>query len=163
MLIRPAIDADRIAIAALHIRSWSCSYRGMLSDTYLDGPMAADLRAKWINRRFGTALWAWVAEDSGSLRGFVCIEDGRPALIDNVHVDPDHRSEGLGARLMSTVIEDARAKGRSHLYLTVLSANTRAKAFYTRMGGKVTTEQENEVFGQPVRCLRIEWGHPPGA
>ncbi|MEM9523792.1 MAG: GNAT family N-acetyltransferase [Pseudomonadota bacterium] len=163
MLIRPAIDADRAAIAALHIRSWSCSYRGMLPDAYLDGPMAADLHAKWTKRRFSTALWAWVAEDNGSLRGFVCIEGGRPALIDNVHVDPDHRSKGLGLRLMNTAIEDACARGHGHLYLAVLSANTRAKAFYTRMGGRVIAEQEDEVFGQPVRSFRIEWGGPSNA
>lgn len=163
-MIRPARDADRAAIAALQIASWTDTYRGMLPDTYIDGPMAADLQAKWATRRMGQGLWAWVAEgEESDIVGFAaCAGDTDPVLLDNLHVSPPHRSQGWGAKLLWAARLGMAERGRPNLYLTVLASNPKARAFYLREGGALSGPIEDQIFDLPVAAYRLDWG-PPSA
>ena len=59
---------------------------------------------------------------------------GDEAHITNLLVDPDHRSRGVGHRLMVTLIEAAIADGARHLTLEVRKQNEAARALYSRLG-----------------------------
>jgi ribosomal protein S18 acetylase RimI-like enzyme len=64
--IRRALAADIPRIAALHAASWRATYRGMLSDRFLDGPIEAERLAMWQRRCAGDpARWPllFVADD----------------------------------------------------------------------------------------------------
>ncbi|WP_282604554.1 GNAT family N-acetyltransferase [Pelagibius sp. Alg239-R121] len=47
LTFRDATAADALAIARLHSESWQSAYRGLLTDAYLDGPLADEHRARW--------------------------------------------------------------------------------------------------------------------
>ena len=59
LVIRTAVAADEAAIAGLHAESWRGSYRGVLPDTYLDGPLADEMREKW-RRRLASPPPGWL-------------------------------------------------------------------------------------------------------
>ena len=161
-MIRPATDADIPAIADLHISSWRDTYRGMLPDSYVDGAMADDLRAKWERRRFGEDLWGWLAEADGVAGFAVCAGSDDPVLLDNLHVDPNRRGGGWGAKLLHAARRGMADLGRPHLYLTVLESNSRALSFYQREGGTISGTVDDQIFDLPVRAVRLEWGPPDG-
>lgn len=80
-----------------------------------------------------------VADVDGHVAGFVTAYDemtsvrfGRRVWVEDLAVDPDHRSQGLGKALLDAAKDWARDRGASHLELD--SATTRADAhrFYNR-------------------------------
>jgi GNAT superfamily N-acetyltransferase len=55
-------------------------------------------------------------------------------LVENVHVDPSHRSKGIGAQMMAFAHEQARARGCGMVQLTSNKARSDAHRFYERLG-----------------------------
>ena len=56
------------------------------------------------------------------------------ASVDDVFVDPEHRSLGIGRALLKSVEEWARQKGASGVSLQVAAANARGRKFYEDLG-----------------------------
>jgi len=166
VLFRPATPADAGAIAALHTASWQATYRGMMPDAYLDGPIAAERVNLWLARFSPPGLdrlGVWLAEVGGIPAGFACIlldeEPGWGACLDNLHVLPAYRSRGLGRRLFRLATEWVRAVEPGWpVYLWVFAANTEARRFYDALGGRIVEEHAKEVLpGITVPSLRYVW------
>jgi GNAT superfamily N-acetyltransferase len=174
--IRAAVAADAPAIAQLHAASWRRTYRGMISDDYLDGDLVADRLSVW-SRRLDTPRpdqRVWVAHDRAGLVGFACVFADAPdcpqwgVFLDNLHVRPDLKSQGLGSALLRTVATwvcdgrsgqgDGAGRPRAGLWLWVLEANEAARGFYRRYGG---VERDRVVVADPVRgstpTIRCGW------
>ena len=75
--------------------------------------------------------------------GFVSgeLREGSPAFlpktwasVDDVFVEPDHRSLGIGHALLESVERWARGKGASGVSLQVAAANARGRKFYEDLG-----------------------------
>jgi GNAT superfamily N-acetyltransferase len=141
--IRAAAPADAGAIAGLHAESWRLTYRGILPDAYLDGPVAAERLRLWTHRlALPEPVRPFVAlAECDVPAGFVCVlpeEDPAWGLcLDNLHVLPAFRSQGLGRALMAEAARwaAATAPGRP-LHLWVFAANRSAIAFYERLGAE---------------------------
>lgn len=156
MLIRQAVAGDRDAITALHLASWQDAYVNELPGEVLRDEVPGYLRDKWLARRLAGPEVTLVAEAAGTLAGFVCaLTDCDPPLIDNLHVRPDLRGGGTGARLLRSVRTALRAERFGHAYLTVLESNPRALAFYLREGGTDEGPVEDRLAGRPVRARRV--------
>lgn len=141
LVIRPAIPADEAAIAGLHTESWRQSYRGVLPDAYLDGPLAGEMREKW-HRRLSGPKPGWLvltATIDHAFAGFLAAgpdpDDPGRDLFDNLHVVPGRRSHGTGAALMREGADRLAAIGRERAVLRVVEDNTRARVFYRDLGG----------------------------
>lgn len=57
---------------------------------------------------------------------------GPRCWVEDLAVDPDHRSLGIGARLLDEARRWASARGASHLELDTVEARTDAQRFYER-------------------------------
>jgi ribosomal protein S18 acetylase RimI-like enzyme len=164
---REATADDVATIAGLHAESWRRHYRGAFLDSYLDGDVVGDRVAEWTSRlaqagpdRYTVAGFL----DDGTMAGFAhTFLDADPvwgAFLDNLHVRPDLKRQGVGARLMA---ETARAVlGRSPssgLYLWVLEQNTAAQAFYQAQGGRQVERQLAGPFpgGGRAYSFRYAW------
>jgi GNAT superfamily N-acetyltransferase len=142
--IRPMTAADAEAVAALHTASWQSAYRRVLDPRWLDERAAADRRAHWAHRAAtSTGREAGVVvEVAGVLEGFAYLiadaDPSRGTLLDNLHVRPDRRGDGLGRRLIAAALRMARARDwPPGLHLWVFEANGDARRFYERHGGRV--------------------------
>jgi ribosomal protein S18 acetylase RimI-like enzyme len=165
MTIRTAEAADADLIAQLHARSWHTAYRGILSDEFLDGPLLADRLAVWrgrfaeVNR---TDQMVLVDEQAGKMQGFACaFLDADPdwgTLLDNLHVAPECKGQGLGRQLMADVANRLLKLDRARLHLWAFEQNHTARRFYERLGGIVTTSQaESAPDGREVNAVRYCW------
>lgn len=159
MRIRPAIFADRPAIAAIHIESWRDAYRGLLPDAYLDGPAIADLSAKWARAELRAEDLHLIAEVERRPTGFVAAHSGGAGgvLIDNLHTRPALRGRGVGARLMRAAAEALLARGVRSAHLWVFADNAGAIRFYERLGARRAGRETKEFFGQPAPSVRMVW------
>ena len=157
MEIRPATENDLPDIAHLHAASWKATYRGMLPDAYLDGPMADDLTRQWAAPAPQGAI-RLVADTGATLTGFAAtLARGDTTYLDNLHVAPNQHGQGTGSRLLRAVAAEAQTRGFTRLDLTVLINNHKARAFYTQLGGTEGPPFDDDLFGQRVQSCHITW------
>lgn len=164
MIFREAEKNDAAAIANLHAESWRNTYRGMLSDAYLDGNVFTERQTHW-QKRFDAPTknqYVLVAENEGELLGFVCVYGADDAkwgsLIDNLHVRPDLKGQGIGKQLiqkgMVWVKENYPNQG---VYLWVFETNLPSRGFYEAIGGKnverVLHHNEDDTEGYALRYV----------
>src|SRR6516162_804486 len=105
--IRSAVEPDAAEIAAIHTASWRDAYAGILAPEFLNGDIEGNRLALW-SRRLGerpSAQLVDVAQDStGAMVAFACsFADADPrwgSLVDNLHVLPRCRGQGVGERLL---------------------------------------------------------------
>ena len=162
-----AVDAD--AIAALHTDSWRRTYRGMMSDAFLDGGALENRRHVWRERlgSQNSKPLVVVADAGGRIAGFVCVYargDAKEwgAYIDNLHVAHHWQGRGVGRALMRRAAEwVCDTQPGVGVYLFVMEANANARAFYDRLGARNagTIELKDPAGGSAPNC-RYVWADP---
>lgn len=155
-LIREATVADATLIARLHAASWRSTYRGQLTDAYLDREVEAERLVHWrallADPRQGDLVLLHGDVGFAAVRGH---DPGFGALLDNLHVDPARRGGGIGAALLRDVVRRLVARGESVMHLWVFDANTRAQAFYRRHGAVEDGRRTVDFFGAQVAETRL--------
>lgn len=163
--LRSADARDAEAIAALHTDSWRRTYRGMMSDAFLDGGALENRRHVW-RERLGAAnpdQCVLVAQESARIAGFICVfargDAGWGAYIDNLHVAHDWKGRGVGRALMSAAAEwVCTMQPDAGVYLWVMEGNTAARTFYDRLGARnVETIQLADPGGGSAPNCRYAW------
>ncbi len=137
--IRPATPQDAKAIAHIHIDSWRATYRGLVSDEYLDGldygKRELSLR-DWLARKEPQHA---VIEVAGIVRGFCdfgrCRDNDKPETgeIFAIYIDPSFVGKGLGRQLMEYAESRLFAKWES-IALWVMEGNDSSQGFYVHLG-----------------------------
>src|SRR5450432_767015 len=166
MTIRVAELADADAVARLHAYSWQTAYRGILRDDFLEGPLHENRRVLWHSRLSQSDQadrFVLVDEHEGQIRGFACaFLDADPewgCLLDNLHVVPELKGQGLGRHLMREVAQRIlRSSSTRRLHLWAYEQNLAARRFYERLGGLLTTQHtEPALDGTQVNAVRYCW------
>ena len=162
---RPATPNDWEAIAQLHTKSWQISYRGILSDQYLDHDIIEERRKVWKERYENPAgnmhvILAYDGEELCGLNGLFANHDEQwGTLLDNLHVLPRWRGLGIGAELLIKGAEWSYQRDpKAMYYLWVFEGNMGARGFYERMGGEHTETSlyQNQDGGQ-AKVMRFVW------
>lgn len=165
---RDAHAGDADVIAQLHTDSWRRTYRGMMTDEFLDRRADSNRRAVWRLRLDAPAAnqFVRVAEQGGSIVGFICAFADEDHIwgsyIDNLHVAPAVHRRGIGRMLMCDAaawlcdVEPARG-----VYLWVMEGNAPARAFYARLGASnAGTAQKADPGGGTAPNCRYVWPSP---
>ncbi len=139
---RKAKKSDAKILAYIHTESWRTAYRGILNDTYLDSDVYADRINVWSQKMANIDDKTHIIIAFGNKKpvGFICLindfDTKYGALIDNLHVLPEWKGEGIGRILMQKVKKWVSQNSNPKCYyLWVYEANTAAIAFYEKMGG----------------------------
>ena len=161
--IRDAKISEAEKIAALHAASWMSAYRGLLSDEFLDNDLEGERKKHWLKKMpsLTEKEFVLVAEVNGELIGFVAVLDkpeaGFDALVDNLHVRPDLKGQGIGGQLLNAVAVQLLRTKRKSFYLFVLKGNTFAENFYLAKGGKPLDIMTHDFGGKVVQATRFVW------
>ncbi|WP_168197939.1 GNAT family N-acetyltransferase [Pseudolabrys sp. FHR47] len=141
--LRPYTAADENAAIELWRRTWAQHY------PHID----FDARVGWWRARWrGELVPACdiiVAENYGALAGFVTV-DPKTQYLDQIVVAPEHWGSGLARALL----DEAKRRSPSGLYLLVNKDNARAIAFYAKHGFTYDGEDKNPVSGIAVNRMR---------
>jgi ribosomal protein S18 acetylase RimI-like enzyme len=147
MELRPAVPADALAVARVHVRAWQIGYRGLLPAAYLDSLRAEDRAARYtFDRTDGPRTT--VAIDAGELVGFATIHGAELCAL---HVDPAAWGRGVGRALIAQARADLAAAGAAEAHVWVLVGNARAERFYQRDGWTADGARRSDtVWGAAV-------------
>ncbi|GAC1040884.1 N-acetyltransferase family protein [Rhizobium sp. No.120] len=145
IVIRPALAGDVADIARLHRSVWCDTYRDLApAEVYriLDEDYR---RVRWADM-LATPLRdqrVFLAEQGRRLVGIGSIAaSSEPAFeargdIKSLYIDPSTKRQGLGRRLMQTMMEEFASMGYSGAALGVVVGNEPAIAFYRALGGQL--------------------------
>jgi ribosomal protein S18 acetylase RimI-like enzyme len=167
-ILRIAGADDAESIAVLHTESWRRTYRGMMTDAFLDGDALANRRTVWRERLTAgqSNQFVCVAEQDARIVGFICTFANHDpewgSYIDNLHVAYDMHRRGVGAALMRSAAEWlGRNEAHGGVYLFVMEANRSAREFYDRLGARNagTVILEDPGGGRAPNC-RYVWADP---
>jgi ribosomal protein S18 acetylase RimI-like enzyme len=147
MELRPAVPADALAVARVHVRAWQIGYRGLLPAAYLESLRAEDRAARYtFDRTDGPRTT--VAIDAGELVGFATIHGAELCAL---HVDPAAWGRGGGRALIAQARADLAAAGAAEAHVWVLVGNARAERFYQRDGWTTDGARRSDtVWGAAV-------------
>ena len=166
VIFRSATLADSQRIASLHTVSWRDAYRGILPDTYLAGPIVNERATHWQSRLLSPCTnrrCVLLAEAEGTLVAFVCVLlDEEPlwgACLDNLHVLPKLRSQGLGRQLFCRAAQWVMSNEPGWpIHLWVFEANDEARRFYDAISGEVVEHRlKRAPGGANIPSLRYVW------
>ena len=118
------------------MRNFSEEVANPLSITHIEGalePLIAD----------STIGDVWLVEQE-SILGYLVItwgwgieSGGKEALIDEIYITPEARSQGLATALIEASLAKARALGTKAVFLETEANNPESRLLYERLGFKV--------------------------
>lgn len=161
----PAEFSDYVEIAQLHAASWKKTYRGILSDQFLNDDVEKVLLQRWQNRLTSplSNQAITLAIQENIVAGFSCIyldDDFRyGTLLDNLHVAAGYQRSGVGKLLMKKCAELILQRSINHkMYLWVFEANQNARQVYEQLGGEnVETVNKQHDDGTEANVCRYSW------
>ena len=138
MTIREAIAEDLDRIAALYVSNWKTTYRGLLTEDYLDRLDRSRSAEKWSAFLSAPDHHVFVACDAGRFLGFgACAPDPdipNCLYLDSLHVCADAQGTGVGTRLIQTIGAYAAGRNDRMLSVCIVRGNDRARALYEKLG-----------------------------
>jgi ribosomal protein S18 acetylase RimI-like enzyme len=163
ILVRPTRELDARRLAEIHIAAWRATYRGVMSDEYLDDMSVERATSSWA-RNIATPsdganhLTVVRGDDPvgfaifGPATGNGAAGTGQVYAI-NLH--PDWWAQGIGSTLLTAVEQNLVQFGYSQAFLWVEKGNKRAISFYNKRGwlddgGTL----EDTRFNPPIAELR---------
>lgn len=170
--IRHATPEDATLLASFAAQAFSDTYRGLddpqeIAD-YVDEHFQPGIMAGVIGDPACTVLLAWVGEQ---LAGYAilkaepapdCVAGPAPLKLWRIYLGSGFIGQGVGARLMRAVQEQARQRGAQTLWLGVYDRNLRAVEFYKRFGFAQVGGKEF-LFGGRIYIDPIYAAAVPGA
>lgn len=156
ILVRDAREADAVAIAAIHVRTWQHAYRDLMPDAYLDGLSVSDRLAMWsrILARPAPRSTVLVAETDGAIAGFVMAgpsgdddASAATAQLFTIYVEPAAMGRGVGSALLLRIQQRLTDLGFAEATLWVLTGNERGRRFYERHGWRTDGATKREELG----------------
>lgn len=163
MKIRKTAPGDGQGIANVHINSWKTTYKGIISDDYLNS-MDFEKRAESWEKiiESGDGLNFIAQNESGEIVGFA--SGGQEQTDDPkykgevyaIYILESHQRKGLGKKLIKPVIEGLINRDFPNLVIWALEENA-CRSFYESLGGKIVNKKPILISGSPLVEVAYGW------
>lgn len=148
-------------IAQLYVRNHKSTYKGLLSDEYLDSLTVENAKNRWADYLRNEKNRIWVAFEDGIFLGFVAStadnEIENTWYLDSLHVNENARGKGVGTALIKTVMEYAVEKGYNSMSICVVKGNEKAKNLYAKLGAEPYKDFEDSFGKTHTNAEKLLW------
>ena len=161
MVIRFAKQEDLENISVLYVRNHKATYRGLLSDSYLDALTVESAAAKWKQKMDAEDDCLLIAEQDGSFLGFAAAMPD-PDLeqtwyLESLHVAEDARGRGVGTALIREAARHAGEAGFTQMSVCIVRGNERAGALYRKLGAAHRKYFEDAFGAERFASEKLLW------
>lgn len=152
---RPATPDDLPAIRALHEANWRRDYAALVPPAVMEARLQARMDAYWADG-LPEGLTVFVVSDGATILGFVAFDPDRDGavFIENLHVVPAARGQGIGRALIRAVAQTAPTRP---IRLEVMDGNTAARATYRAWGGQEGPAFDGSLLDHPQPERAVSW------
>ncbi|MEG9299104.1 GNAT family N-acetyltransferase [Mangrovibacillus sp. Mu-81] len=148
--IRKAKPSDADGISNVHINSWKTTYKGIVSDGYLESLTVEDRRVKWEAILTGSHQTYVCELYNGDIAGFVSIGKERDEQFEGelyaIYLLKEYQRHGIGSALFKFAMSALKSKGHSNMLVWVLKENP-SKYFYYSFKPVVVKQQKISIGG----------------
>lgn len=161
MRIREAVLEDADGIARVHVDSWRTTYKGIISDSYLDS-LSYEQRAENWRRGIGHNILLIAEDANGNIVGFATGGKERTSNYDvdgelyAIYLLQEVQGQRIGSELMKAITELLKEQGYSSMLVWVLEDNP-SKNFYEAHGGERVAEEMIEIGGKEFKEIAYAW------
>jgi len=169
--IRASSREDYSAIARIHVDSWKTTYKGIISQDYLDSlsitsrePWWKDVIADSVNIVFVAEVISVPIDGESSVIGFIKGGPNRSAEyasdyaaeLGALYLTEDYRQKGVGTRLVAHLVKELRKRDFNSMLVWVLASNP-YRRFYERLGGKYVSSGEILIGESSYEKVSYGW------
>lgn len=162
MKVRKAVLSDAKGIAIVQVDSWRTTYKGIVSDDYLQKLSYEEHEKIWHGAISQKTMY--VAEDNdGKIVGFSIGGKERSGNYPDykgevyaIYILQEHQGKGIGTLLMKPVVADFLEEHITTMAVYVLEDND-ARFFYEALGAKKIDSVEIEIGGKKLTELVYGW------
>ena len=99
----------------------------------------------------------WIAEQNGRPVGVIALVkvDDDLAQLRWFLIEPEMRGQGLGHKLMSTLIDFSKEKNYKHIFLWTISILESARHLYKNYNFKLTETKKSDIWG--AKLIEERW------
>lgn len=163
MNIREAKVSDAERIAKVHVDCWRTTYKGIVSDVYLER-MSYERRTElWRSNITKTDNSVLVAEsDEGKIIGFASGGKRETNQVENstdltsIYILKEYQGKGIGKKLVEKLFAHFKELGYQKVFVEVLEDN-KSKFFYEKMGAKFLKTTTIVIQGEELNLSIYEW------
>lgn len=179
MLVRPAAVEDAPEMGRVFVDSFRTGHRGQMPEHLLLDRTYEKSARGWVRslreidrgERPGVRICVAVDDDANNALMGVGMcgpphpwEDDRAARaavptgeVWALYVAPEHQGRGAGRALVRHMADFLASRGQRRLIIGVLVANTAARAFYERLGGRLIGVRDHIDEGVVLDEAVYEW------
>ena len=162
--IRQAVYEDAEGIAYVHVNSWRTTYKGVVSDDYLNGLTTETRKKNWQKNFHTINSCVFVAEDEhGEIVGFA---SGGPEQTHHhkyyrtgevyaIYLLESYQRKGIGKQLIKAILDHLDDLGLEQLLIWALKDNS-YRLFYEQIGGSIIETTTIEI--DKKRYIEIGYG-----
>lgn len=163
--IRQAKAADAKGIAQVHVNSWKTTYKGIVSDRYLDALKVESRIEGWKLRLDQPSMdteTLVVEAEQGRIVGFMNFGPEREHKRNSegelyaLYLLQEEQGQGWGRQLFIHMFHLLKSMGYESLFVWVLEGNA-AIHFYKAMGGREVCQKEIEIAGEHHYEIQLHW------
>ena len=162
-MVRLAELGDAAEIARVHVATWRSTYRGLLADEFLASLSEAHYTERWQRVIGDGSSRVFVVHDAGGVTGFAsggrerAGETGFAGELYALYVLQEAQHQGQGRELVRAVAGALRELHLPDMIVWVLRDNSRARAFYERLGGTYVRAQPITIGTTTLEEVSYGW------
>lgn len=149
--IRKAADSGELKeIAELAEKIWHECFVGIISEEQIDYMVEKFQSYSAMTEQTASQGYSYYAvRDGGELCGYIGMkpEDGESFFLSKLYLRKDKRGRGTASEMLERVFAEARAAGKSSVYLTVNKHNRHAIDVYIKKGFRMVDEAVTDIGG----------------
>ncbi|CAN7245001.1 N-acetyltransferase family protein [Rossellomorea sp. LjRoot5] len=144
MHYRKAELQDAGSLAYVHVHSWRTTYRGIVSEDYLESLSIVEREKRWVSI-LSDAHYTYVCEkEDGEIIGFVSIGKERSGKYEGelyaIYLLEDYQGKGIGKALFDIARGGLKNMGFNSMWIWVLKENP-SKHFYYKYNPVLLKEE----------------------
>ncbi len=138
---------DQEQMAHIKIDGWRSAYDQIIASKYLKQLNYEEQTARYIQSFEEYKDLVLVAVKGTEVLGYSCFDPFEKtrkydAELISLYIKPNCVRQGIGTHLFKETAKELLNQGRYNMIVWCLDENEHAKAFYTKLGGKVVEEKE---------------------
>lgn len=163
MNIRKARLKDAEGIAKVHVDSWRTTYRGIISDDYLNSLSYQQRTELWKDNIGKKGNYVLVAENTeGEIIGFTDAwkrdnnDEENSIDLTSIYLLDAYQGMGIGKQLLKTLFEHFNQEGYNKVFVEVLEKN-KTRFFYEYYGASLIKTVQIKIGGKTLNELIYVW------
>lgn len=159
--IRLATQKDIEKIAEIYVDSWQKTYKGMLSQAYLDSLTVQNISTRWSEYIEQNHHGIFVAHKDDNILGFGAfkpyhrIEDC--IYIESLHVDEAYHKKGIGSSIINTIRTVGIEEKYGQMAVCLVKGNDKARKLYINLGASHYRDKVDNFTGEISYSEILTW------